>query len=125
MPFYLARTGVEEVAEGAALVFSAFCFSSNFFLPLRCLCHATRLVLFTYVTFPMYVRASFILPCYLYFTLFFGFVCTLKIDFGQIVTLVSAIKVLIIVAQFVVVLVTIITEDTVLNIGTDSIAAPL
>ncbi len=51
--FYLARTGVEEVAEVVAFALSAFCFSSNFFFPLRCLCHATRFVLFISVTFPM------------------------------------------------------------------------
>jgi len=58
-------------------------------------------------------------------TLFFWFVCTLEINFGQLVCLVAAVEVLVIIAQFVIVLATIIAHHAVLDIGTNGVATTM
>lgn len=112
------RRGVD--VTGVLLDFACRCFSFFFFAPARCLCQATRFVLFI-VFYPfMYTNISKHKAILLLFML----VPALEVDFGQIVGFVSTIIVFVIVAQFVLIF-TIIAHHRIFDVGTDRIPAPL
>src|SRR5947209_7399414 len=109
------RRAVDVVVLLAA--FWSFCFSLYFFVLIRCLCHAAFLVLFIVFLLSYSLQIVMVL-------LLFWFGVAFEIDLGHVVGFFAAVVVFVVIPQFVLII-AVIAQHTILDIGTNSISTTL